>query len=145
MSEAKIHFRLAQVDGYPPVATESMWAQPTDTVNEYVIDNIPFFFTFATLGDRITSVVDEDGTLWYESTVEPSDNSLIRVLLFLAAKLDEVRAALRERGCEVETMASHKLLAVNIPKDARLVDVQEYLSMMADQDVLDYEEAILRQ
>lgn len=66
-------------------------------------------------------------------------------MLFFAGKLDEVRAALRERGCEVETMESYRLLAVNIAKDARLVDVQEYLSMMAAQDVLDYEEAILRQ
>ncbi len=51
MTEVKINFRLAQVDGYPPVTTESMWAQTTETVNEHVIDNIPFFFPFATLGD----------------------------------------------------------------------------------------------
>lgn len=145
MTEVKINFRLAQFDGYPSVSTESMWAQPTDTVDEYVIDNIPFFATLATLGDRINTTTDEDGLLWYESTVERSDNSLVRVVLFLADRLDEVRTALRERGCEVETLASYKLLAVNIPKDVRLVNVQEYLSVIADQDVLDYEESILRQ
>lgn len=145
VTEVKINFRLTQVDGYPPVATESVWAHSTDTVNEYVIDNIPFFAPFATLGDRITSLMDEDGALWYEATADRSDNSLIRAVLFVSERLGEVRTALRDRGCDVETLKSHDLLAVNIPRDVPLVDVQDYLSTMASQDVLDYEEAILRQ
>lgn len=145
MSEVKINFQVAQIDGYPPVSVESVWAVPTPVFGEYVIDNIPFFSVSATLGDRVSTFGDDEGRLWYEATVERSENSLIRVVLFDAEKLEAVRSALRELGCSVETMESHKLLAVNIPMDTQLAGVQEYLSTMAARDALDYEEPILRQ
>lgn len=145
MSEVKVNFPVAQVDGYPPVSMESVWAISTPVRGEYVVDNIPFFSMCATLGDLVSTHGDDEGRLWYESTVERSENSLIRVVLFDGKKTDTVRSTLRELGCSVETMECYSLLAVNIPKGTQLAVVQEYLSMMAAVDALDYEEPILRQ
>lgn len=65
----KVHFRLVQdEDGYPPVAVESVWAQPGMNSREYVLDNLPFFVREATLGDTVL-VREEEGHCWFEAVV----------------------------------------------------------------------------
>lgn len=70
----RVHFQLEQdEDGYPPIAVESLWAEPSAQPNEYVIDNVPFFVRIATIGDTVR-VREEDGNRWFDSLVHRSKN-----------------------------------------------------------------------
>ncbi len=128
MSKVKIAFALAKdTDDYPPFDVESLWGTPTDVPLQYTIDNIPFFARQATLGD-VVRVEWIDGRLEFADVVARSSNSLIRVVVYDKAMIAGVRSELRALGCSTEEFTSSLLLAVDIPCDANLVDVQEYLS-----------------
>ncbi|WP_313459998.1 DUF4265 domain-containing protein [Stenotrophomonas sp.] len=145
MTQVRVHFKLEQFEGYPPETSESVWTQPSNDGLEYFLDNIPFFITEATLGDRISVTLDEDGRRWYLRTTRASTNSLIRVVVFQEQHLQTVPATLRGLGCDVEILASRHLLAVNIPATIELGSVQAHLATAEAEGILDYEEPILRQ
>jgi hypothetical protein len=142
--EVKINFKV-QVgsDGYPPVAVESLWAQPVE--DGYIIDSIPFFTSDATSGDRIRAQLGDEGALWFAGLVERSGNSLIRVVFFDLACEDELAAKLKEMGCGTERMPKFKLMAINVPSEVDLAEVQAYLGERNSAGLIDYEEPILRQ
>lgn len=145
MSPVKIHFRLEQdEDGYPPVAVESLWAEPGVKAGEYVIDNVPFFVRNVTIGDAVL-VREEDGNLWFDGILSRSQNSLVRVVFFDHNCVESVGRRLVAMGCSTEYLREHNLMAVNIPRDITLTDVQAYLQSEAGAGKLDYEEPILRQ
>jgi hypothetical protein len=140
----KINFRVkAGDDGYPPVAVESLWANPAG--DGYLIDSIPFFTSEATNGDRVVARNGEGDALWFDGILQRSGNSLIRVVFFDLDSQDAVVSHLTGLGCGTERMAQFKLLAVDIPQDVVLGDVQTYLQTQASAGLIDYEEPILRQ
>ena len=144
-SPVKVHFHLSQdEDGYPPVAVESLWAEPGANAKEYVIDNIPFFARDATIGDTVL-VCEEEGNRWFERLVCCSSNSLLRVVFFDRSRVEEINKRLVSLGCSTEYMKEYNLLAVSVPETAKLGDVQSYLQAEAGAGHIDYEEAILRQ
>lgn len=142
--EVKINFRV-QVgsDGYPPVAVESLWAQPVE--DGYIIDSIPFFASDATSGDRIHAQLGDADALWFAGVIERSGNSLIRVVFFDLLCEDALAAKLKELGCGTERMPQFKLMAIDVPREVSLAQVQVYLRGKASEGLLDYEEPILRQ
>ena len=145
MSTLKIHFRLEQdEDGYPPVAVESLWAQPGLSPGEYVIDNVPFFVSEATVGDTV-SAQEEDGAHWFSSLISRSRNSLVRIVFFDKSRVEAASEYLIAMGCSTECLREHSLMAVSIPEEVALTDVQAYLQSEADLGSIDYEEPILRQ
>ena len=145
MPPVKIHFRLVQdEDSYPPVAVESVWAEPAVEPGEYVIDNVPFFAQNATIGDTVR-VREEGGLRWFESMVRRSRNSLIRIAFFDRTRVEGVSQHLVSLGCSVEYSKDYNLVAVNIPDGVELTDVQAYLQAEANAGMLDFEEPILRQ
>ena len=140
----KVHFQLEQdEDGYPPIAVESVWAQPSAGENEYVIDNVPFFTRDATLGDTV-AVRRDGGDLWFERTVHRSRSSLIRVVFFDRSVVKDVQDHLISLGCQAEHFEVYNLLAVSVPPSTALESVQDYLQAQARAGTIDYEEAILR-
>ena len=142
--EVKINFRVeVGSDGYPPVAVESLWAQPVN--DGYVIDSIPFFTSDTTSGDRIHAQLGDADALWFAGVVERSGNSLIRVVFFDLTCEDVVALRLKEMGCGTERMPQFKLMAIDIPQRVRLAEVQAYLRDKASEGLIDYEEPILRQ
>jgi len=139
----KINFRVEQdSDGYPPVAVESLWANPVGS--DFEIDSVPFFTRDATVADLVRAAPDATGTLWFDGVAHRSGRSLIRVVFFEPNYEPSVAARLRTLGCGIEGMKEFKLLAVDIPVDVDLARVQDYLREMASAGHLDYEEAILR-
>lgn len=145
MSALKIHFRLEQdEDGYPPVAVESLWAQLGLGPGEYVIDNVPFFVREATIGDTV-SVRDEDGAHWFSSVISRSRNSLVRIVFFDKSRVEATSEHLVAMGCSTEYLRQHNLMAVSVPAEVALTDVQAYLQSEAGSGSIDYEEPILRQ
>nr|WP_128797943.1 DUF4265 domain-containing protein [Corallococcus coralloides] len=141
----KIFFRLEQdEDGYPPVGVESLWARSSGN-GRFVLDNTPFFVRDATLGDEI-EVAEEDGQLWYRSTVGRSNNSLIRIVVPEDVDSADIRSALERLGCTSESLPAYQLIALSVPENASLKEVRRYLEeAVASGDIADYEEPILRQ
>jgi len=145
MTTLRIHFRLEQdEDGYPPVAAESVWAQPGLIPGQYVIDNVPFFVREATVGDTV-SAQEEDGLRWFSSLISRSRNSLVRIVFFDKSRVKATSEHLVAMGCSTEYLREHSLMAVSVPAEVALADVQAYLQSEADSGSIDYEEPILRQ
>jgi hypothetical protein len=144
MDATKVFFHLEQDDDdYPPVSAESVWAVPTVSPGEYIIANVPFFERAATLGDTVKTR-SEDGVPWFEAVVQRSSNSLVRAVFFDEEQAERVSQHLLSLGCAVEYSKAFKLLAVNVPGDVKVMDVQLYLGSEAASGTLDYEEPILR-
>lgn len=145
MDSVKVHFRLVQdADDYPPASVESVWAHKTTGPGEYVLDNVPFFAREATIGD-VVLVHEEAGDLWFCGVARRSENSLIRVVFCDPAAFEKVNGRLVALGCTTEYLEAHHLLAVCVPSEVKLRDVQDYLRSEARAGKLDYEEPILRQ
>ena len=143
-SPVKVHFQLAQdEDGYPPVAVESLWAQPSVKPGEYVLDNIPFFARDATIGDTV-QVVEQEGQRWFKSLAHASRNSLVRIVFFDRSCVESVSERLVAMGCSTEYLKDHNLMAVSIPAGVNLSNVQSYIQQEADAAKIDFEEPILR-
>lgn len=139
----RVFFELEQDEsGYPPVATESLWAIGTQRPFEYIVDNIPFFERVATIGDTI-SVEDVAGRLWYRTTIARTSHSLIRVVGLDDEDPTTTGMALEQLGCSWELDAAHHLIAVHVPREV-LVHAQALLAEHAARGEIDYEEAILR-
>ncbi len=139
----KVNFRITQDDdGYPPVAVESLWANPLGA--HFEIDSIPFFTRDATVGDLVRAAPDSDGSLWFSGIEHASHNSLIRVVFFDPDCTESVAKKLESFGCGSEGMKSYKLLAVDVPERVDLVEIQNFLRVEASAGRLDYEEALLR-
>jgi len=142
-TQTKIHFRIAQdQEGYPPVAVESLWAKPIGT--NFEIDSIPFFTCDATVGDIIRAAPDAAGELWFAGMEQVSVRSLIRIVFFEAECTESVTNKLQALGCGTEGMEVYKLLAVDVPGDVDLVEVQNFLRDEASTGSIDYEEPLLR-
>jgi len=143
-SDVKVFFELEQdEDMYPPVSVESVWANSTGFRDQYVLDNIPFFASVATVGDTVRVRMAE-GVRWFEEVTERSSNSLIRIIFFDRSALDRINAWLRLEGCATEYSAPHNLLAVSVPGSVDLSRVHTFVAAEADAGTVDYEEAILR-
>ena len=143
----KVYFRLEpDVDGYPPVSVESVWARSSGADGEYVLDNVPFFEKAATLGDTIHAQ-ETDGVLWFDRLVSRSQNSLLRAVFFQphGEAESEICRQLESLGCQVERWKNHHLLAISVPAQISLTMIQEYLHRQSEAGTLDYEEPILRQ
>jgi hypothetical protein len=138
-----VFFELEQDEsGYPPVATESLWAIGTEKPSEYIVDNIPFFERVATIGDKIF-VEEVAGRLWYRATVSRTSHSLIRVVGLDDKDPTTMGMALEQMGCSWELDPAHHLIAVHVPREI-LVRAQALLAEHATLGEIDYEEAILR-
>lgn len=136
----KIIFRLQQdEDGYPPCGYESVWAArlPDGT---YQIDNIPWYTYDAACGD-IVATQDVDGELFFSALVQPSGNSLVRVIVYNTNDIMDLHEQLQALGCKTELMG--KLLAVHVPATASYAPIFQYLMRGQDGGRWTFEEAVL--
>lgn len=130
-------------DGYPGIGAETVWATPVGE-HTYKIDNIPFFVRDATLDD-IVEVTETNGVLGYRRTVHRSGNSLIRVHYSADVDPQSIRNELKKLGCSSEWHNKDRLIAVNVPPEVCLENVQTFLREGFDRARFDYEEVILMQ
>lgn len=111
-----------------------MWADATATSGHYELDNIPFFARQATLGD-VVRATEPGERLMFDAVVSRSGSSLIRVVAYDDAHIAEIRAALVTLGCSTEAYSSRSIIAVDVPPQASLRDVQRYLADLEERDV----------
>lgn len=141
----KIFFHLTVMDGYPPVSTESLWAQKTQE-GYFKIDNIPFYSKEVSLGDIVSAQKKNGDGLRYEKTIRHSRNSTLRILFFNESETFQagVLNSLIERGCEWEAF-NKNFYAVNIPIQINIEDIYELLDKLLISHDLEYETGYLAQ
>ncbi|PYC25581.1 hypothetical protein DMX02_05925 [Pseudomonas jessenii] len=141
----KIFFKLTVTDDYPPVSSESVWAESLAS-GSFTVKNIPFYSKDACLDDEILTKAGADGERYFERVITSSGNSTIRIIFFDAGEphISNVLEKLVVMGCTWEGM-SEKFFSVNIPVSVSLDEVIEYLSKGEENGWLDYEYGLLRQ
>ncbi|MFB9843318.1 DUF4265 domain-containing protein [Mucilaginibacter ginsenosidivorans] len=120
--------------------TESVWA--TKIGDYYRIDNIPFFAKNIAPGD-IISVENDDGELYFDSLIEPSGNSVVRLIFCDKNNIEATTKALEEMGCNWEGSHLSTLIAVEIPKTVPYQQVKLFLENGFNNGLYDYQEACL--
>jgi len=59
--------------------------------------------------------------------------------------VEQFRTELKARGCSTELFSSRRFIAVNVPGEASLASVQDFLTDLETRDLASFEEPILRQ
>lgn len=110
----KVLFHLEQdEDGYPPFSIEGLWCKKASN-DTYIVDNVPFYTYGISLGDEIC-VTEEDGEYHFQSIVNPSGNSTLRVH-FNDKRMQMVRDKLLDMGCKVEISNLPSFVSINVPQ-----------------------------
>ena len=145
----RVRFQLRQDDdGWPPVASEGLWAVPLggDVVR---LDNIPWFARDVASGDTFRTSTDRDGVLWVTDKVAWSGNCTVRVIPFpegaLAGSRQAVLDAFASLGVDGEGLQQYGIVALNVPPDADLGAVKRLLRQGVEDDWWDYEEGCIGQ
>ena len=139
----KIVFKLLDDgSGYPPVGVERLWATPLNNGN-FIIDNIPFYVVGISSGDEVSSL-EVNGEFIFSNLVKKSGNSTFRLFLNNPETSENVRLALRQKGCSSEFNQHVGVVAVEIPESVEIYPFLEYIVNEQNSDELDIEEGALR-
>ena len=129
-------------DGYPPFSIEGLWCKKTGN-GTYIVDNVPFYTYGISLGDEIC-VTKENGEYHFQSIVNPSGNSILRVH-FNDKRIQIVKAKLIDMGCKVEISNLPSFISINVPSEVSLKGVEDVLSNMEKEyESLGYEHGVVR-
>ena len=120
------------VDGYPASKTsEQLLARPTEKVDEFRIESVPFFLKNVSLGDvvRAKNTELEEGSIFrFDSVVARGGHNTYRLLL-TTKRPDDPDFTVNElikRGLAVEE-ENGNFLAVDVPPSVDQQAIDEYL------------------
>ncbi|MCD2223372.1 DUF4265 domain-containing protein [Listeria cossartiae] len=133
----KIFFNLDVVEGYPPVYTESLWAERLSSGN-YKIKNIPFYAKEVSFNDVISIRVGSEGEFLFHKIVRYSGNNTLRIVFFDENVIKRRLNKLAGLGCSWECMNA-TFYSVNIPTGPSFKKVIQYLEKAYVREELDYE------
>ena len=120
---------------------ESLWAKKIRD-DLYKVDNVPFFAKNIAVGDIIKVEYDEEEkSLYFDELVEPSGNSVVRIVPFDKSTSREIEKELLDLGCDWESLENRNLIAVHIPKEVPYDQIKTYL--VEGSEKFDYQEACL--
>jgi hypothetical protein len=144
----KVHFALDQdEDGWPPVASEGLWARPIGP-HEYELENVPWFARNVAYGDRWIAERDTDGLLWCRDRIAWSGRYTIRVIPLrdgaLEGSLQEVIDRFSCLGADCEgALPAYGIVALDIPPDAALAEIKALLRDGTERGWWEYEEGCI--
>ena len=120
---------------------ENLWAEKIGN-NLFKVDSIPFFAKNIAVGDIVKVEYDEEEKLLYfDELVEPSGNSVVRIIPFDKSISGEIGKKLLDLGCDWESLENGNLIAVHIPKEVPYGQIRTYLDEGSEK--FDYQEACL--
>ncbi|NHA69127.1 DUF4265 domain-containing protein [Phycicoccus flavus] len=142
--QAHVIVELDVVDGWPPVASERVWAHDLGG-DRYVVDNPPWFVRDLAVGDVVRAVAPgTDRHPVFVELLERSDHCTIRLVVFRAGPLggDLARAIepFRRLGVYAEGAGRYGMLALDVEPDAPLTDLVAVLRAGVDDGSWEYEE-----
>jgi hypothetical protein len=140
----RVVFRLDRdEDGWPPAATERLWATPVGK-GMARIDNVPFFVRNLAWGDIVQTVDGPNGALWASARISWSGRCTIRVIPFSKGPLEGSREAVLDAfaplGVGGEGIEQYGIVALDVPSDVDLAAVVRLLRQGARDGWWDYEE-----
>jgi phosphoribosylformylglycinamidine (FGAM) synthase PurS component len=120
----KVRFR-----GPHPSDVETLWAKPVN-VNQYQLDNSPFYAYGVSWQDVIEATRGADDFLEYVRCVRKSGNRTLRVIFqdgINDPQSQNVLQGLRRMGVSYEGMQP-KMISINVPPRKDLDEITEFLS-----------------
>ena len=136
----RVDFRLQPDEsGYPPATVETLWAVDLGD-GRYRLDNVPFFAVGVSLGDIVEAPVI-DGRPTFSIVKQRGGHATLRVVVFDAGAVGEVRAMLAELGASTELSHLPRLISVDVPPTASLEVIRRALAAGEDDGRWSYEEA----
>ncbi len=132
--------KLVYYDFEGNIAEESVWAEKEGQY--YRLKNIPFFAANLAYNDLI-NVEDDNGELFFDSLIEPSEHSTIQIIFFNIEYFKEVTDHLIKLKCDWEGSHLKQYISVDVPREVNYSEIQEYLSEKHKENILDYREACL--
>lgn len=146
-SLVKVIFELpSDGEGWPPAASESLWAVPVDP-GIVRLANTPFFVRGVASGDVLRVRRDADGQLRAGERLEWSGHCTIRVIPFrngpLAGSLQRVLDAFAPLGVTGEGIRQFGIVALNVPPGADIAAVKRVLRDGEDDGAWEYEEGCI--
>lgn len=141
----KIFFKLSVIDDYPPVSSESVWAEKISPT-EMCIKNIPFYENEANLDDLVQVVPGQDGENIFQQIITPSGNSTIRIVFLepVHTEINRVLETIVAIGCSWEG-GSESFYSINVPEQTSLDDLVEFLVPESESGLLECEYGLVRQ
>jgi hypothetical protein len=118
-------------DGWPPVASERLWAEPVGG-DTYRVDNTPWFVRDVAADDIVRAVAPDDGS-WpvFVEKVRWSGNLTIRVLPFPAGALEGSLQAVLDLfeplGAYGEGAGTYPIVALTVPPAAAVAEIHALL------------------
>jgi hypothetical protein len=110
----KVSFALDIDDGWPPVATESIWCKRI--AGNYVLDNAPFFIKGLACGDEFAATPDSvNGCIFEFNIVKESGRSVVWAMNTAKLDIDPFIDALESLQCFVEGFPQFSLLSIDVP------------------------------
>ncbi|MGE8353579.1 MAG: DUF4265 domain-containing protein [Pseudomonas protegens] len=139
----KITLILQQdADGYPPVSAEFLWGiKKSETT--YLVDNTPYYIYGLSKGDLIDTR-QENNELIATVIIQQGGHSTLRVFAENARDKANIIKTLQQLGAHCSVTHSLSLFSVDIPPECRLEPIDAYLSSIADDDQIAYEDACLQ-
>lgn len=137
------NLELKDEDGWPPVASEGLWAEPLGQ-DSYRVDNVPWFVRSLAADDIVEARAGSDGVLWATGRRSLSGRLTIRVIPQrygpLSGNWQAVVDAFAPFNIYVEAAAEYNLVALDIPPDADLAAIKTILTAGEGDGRWDFEE-----
>ena len=137
-----LHFALQVDDGWPPIATESAWAERLEG-NHLKVSNVPFFAVGVSCGDVVEAERNADGGWQFARVATPGGHSTVRLLVPDKDGLQDIVDELVDLGCAFEGTYIEQMVAVDVPPGVDYGEVRRWLDTQEDSGALEYEEGNL--
>ncbi|KGI81362.1 hypothetical protein IL38_11860 [Actinopolyspora erythraea] len=131
-------------DGYPPIATESLWAVPVWDGEGYSVANIPFFASRLSCVDIVKAATDDERGLVFDRVLSGGGHSTVRVIIFDDTGMPEFKSRIRSLGCDYEVGHKDTFLAIDVPPEVSYDDMIDYIRQKFHEGVLDLQESSIQ-
>ncbi|MDX3641712.1 DUF4265 domain-containing protein [Streptomyces sp. MB09-02B] len=142
----RVVFPLEQDQGWPPVASERLWAVPVD-VDLVRIDSVPWFVCDLSLNDIVRTRTVAHGVLEAAEKVSWSGNCTVRIIPFGSGKFSadpqRIIDLFSALGVQSEVIEQFGIIALNVPPAVDIAKVKGLLIRGFESDWWDYEESCI--
>lgn len=135
---------IFELNGEAGVSAETMHAVSSPD-GLFMLDNSPFYAYGISFGD-IFEAQQKEGALYFQEVIRRGGHSTYRVKLQVGAAHEDFMRAwdeLQRLGCSFEGTGgnSRRLYAIDVPPEADVVAVYNYLQQQEDKGIWEFEEA----
>jgi hypothetical protein len=122
-------FALEIEDGWPPVATESIWCERRD--GNYQLKSIPLFIRGLAVGDIVAATPDKESRQIHDYDVlDVSGHSVIWMLNPVKLDIAEFISELEALGCKVATgLLGYNHYAIDVPPEVDIAALDGMISV----------------